>query len=234
MDQGVCIKFYSFADFGLNAFNISVSPFVKVDRFLAAARCSPTQGQRISRVPWTSSTTANHSVWVITFLCLRIRAMYLDIVQRIEVEEFLNALVRFTSFHPSLRRLHSDQGTNFLGAANGLRCLRDDHRVANNLVSNDLEWSMIAPHSPWLGGAWERLLGGVKQNLSSISARHMSMDRFQSVSCCSRGVSVKLRSAMASTQLEEAMLKDLRMLLARTLKPSTKAEVALATPPISR
>ena len=48
-------------------------------------------------------------VWVVLFCCLRIRAVFMDVVSDIEAQTFIEVLKRFHSFYPSVRRLHSDQ-----------------------------------------------------------------------------------------------------------------------------
>ena len=60
-------------------------------------------------------------VWVVLFCCLRVRAVYMDVVSDIEAQTFIEVLKRFHSFYPSVRRLHSDQGTNLIGADNMLK-----------------------------------------------------------------------------------------------------------------
>ena len=65
--------------------------------------------------------------WIVIFVCMRIRAVYLDVIKSLEAQVFIDSLMRFHSFYPTVERLYSDQGTNLVGARNVISKMFDDH-----------------------------------------------------------------------------------------------------------
>ncbi|XP_059054182.1 uncharacterized protein LOC131848376 [Achroia grisella] len=77
------------------------------------------------------------------------------------------------AFHSSSRipcTIYSDNGTNFVGAFRELRCFYDDP-VVEYATNHKIEWHFIPPASPFMGGAWERLVRTVKTALRSCLSR---------------------------------------------------------------
>ena len=76
-------------------------------------------------------------------------------------EAFLNCLKRFVSRRGLCRHIHSDNGTNFVGARNELRELsnllsaNDSQRTIQDFLANkEISWHMIPPSAPHFGGIW--------------------------------------------------------------------------------
>ena len=65
-----------------------------------------------------------------------------------------------------LKEILSDNGSNFIGAD---RELREDlgklgqHKIYNDLSSQNIIWKVNAPLSPWKGGAWESMVKRTKK-----------------------------------------------------------------------
>ena len=55
------------------------------------------------------------------FTCLVTRAVYLDLSTSLSTEDFLLVLRRFVGLYGRPRSIHSDNGTNFVGAERELR-----------------------------------------------------------------------------------------------------------------
>ncbi|XP_033363222.1 uncharacterized protein LOC117241396 [Bombus vosnesenskii] len=71
--------------------------------------------------------------------------------------------------------IYSDNGTNFVGANNELRELRnllqsDDHKaqVQSFLADRRIEWHFIPPNSPHFGGLWEAAVKSFKRHLRRV------------------------------------------------------------------
>nr|XP_031842135.1 uncharacterized protein LOC116431199 [Nomia melanderi] len=101
-------------------------------------------------------------VYVAVFVCLAVKAIHLELVSDLTTEAFIAALRRFIARRGFCKRIHSDNGTNFVGAYNQLREIRellksDDHnqKVKTFLAERHIEWSFIPPHAPHFGGLWE-------------------------------------------------------------------------------
>jgi hypothetical protein len=73
-------------------------------------------------------------VYVAIFVCLAVRAVHIELVSDLTSETFIAALRRFIARRGFCSTMYSDNGTNFVGANNELRELRDllrpdDHKV---------------------------------------------------------------------------------------------------------
>ncbi|XP_043588342.1 uncharacterized protein LOC122570291 [Bombus pyrosoma] len=77
-------------------------------------------------------------VYVAIFICLAVKAVHIELVSDLTGEAFIAALRRFIARRGFCLTIYSDNGTNFVGANNELRELRnllqsDDHKVKVNL-----------------------------------------------------------------------------------------------------
>merc|ERR1711873_241858 len=111
----------------------------------------------------------------VVYTCLRVRAIWLDYVKSIDVESFLESVMRFHAAYPSLRCFHADQGTNLKGCANLLRQMDED-------------WKSTPPHAGHYGGPWERLVAVVKSTLSSLPSEDMNVERFRTMLAIASGI----------------------------------------------
>ena len=67
------------------------------------------------------NSRASHKVNVAIFSCLETRSVHAEIVYKMDASSLINALSRFVARRPGLKRIISDQGTNFKGADNLLK-----------------------------------------------------------------------------------------------------------------
>ena len=129
-------------------------------------------------------------VWAVVFLCLRVRAVYLDYVRSIDADSFVEAVQRFHALFPSVVRFHSDQGTNIKGASNLLNNMASEWKdsVQQWLVPRALEWHFIPPHAAWYGGGWERMVAVVKRTLMGLKTGDISIERFRTLLAVAAGI----------------------------------------------
>ncbi|XP_078051862.1 uncharacterized protein LOC144478011 [Augochlora pura] len=73
------------------------------------------------------------------------------------------------------RAIHSDNGTNFIGARNALNDLGHllasqvhNDRFSQALAEEQVEWHLIPPRAPHFGGLWERGVSSVKAHLKRV------------------------------------------------------------------
>lgn len=71
--------------------------------------------------------------------------------------------------------MYTDNGKNFIGAANELkrhlRELRSDNDLRNRLSSEGTSWHFVPPHAPYFGGLWEAGVKSVKTHLRRIMGK---------------------------------------------------------------
>ena len=113
---------------------------------------------------------APQKIWVAVFSCFSSRAVHVETVQKMDAASFINAIIRFSSRRPGLKKLVSDNGTNFVGSNAILRKEMEVFRAASveNLAAKGIEWSFIPPHTPHYGGVWERIVGLFKRMLATL------------------------------------------------------------------
>ena len=95
-------------------------------------------------------------------VCFSTKAVHFEVVSDLTTEAFLVSLRRFTSRRGLPRSIHTDNGTNFVGARNNLQELyrflsSNDAQAAINsfLPPNRISWYNIPERAPHFGGLWE-------------------------------------------------------------------------------
>jgi hypothetical protein len=88
-------------------------------------------------------------VYVAIFVCLAVKAVHIELVSDLTSEAFIAALRRFIARRGLCSTMYSDNGTNFVGANNELRELRDllrsddlKARVQSFLADRRIEWGV--------------------------------------------------------------------------------------------
>ena len=102
------------------------------------------------------------------FTCLVTRAVYLDLAKSLATEDFLLILRRFVGLYGRPRSIHSDNGTNFVGAE---RELREEiqglqgRETEKWLEKEEIKWHFQPPRAPHFGGSHESLVKSTKRIL---------------------------------------------------------------------
>ncbi|XP_058817309.1 uncharacterized protein LOC131680612 [Topomyia yanbarensis] len=109
--------------------------------------------------------------WGVLVTCLTIRAIHLEVAHSLTADSCIMALRSVIARRGIPIAIYSDRGTNFVGAnkelttaLNGL----DHEKIVSELTTPFTTWSFFPPISPHMGGAWERLIRTVKQNLNKL------------------------------------------------------------------
>lgn len=113
--------------------------------------------------------------WIAIFVCMSTKAVHLELVSGLSTKEFLNAMDRFIARRGLPAHMHSDQGTNFVGANSELQAIIKQLNTTNfktflksNSKYEDITWHFIPPRSPNFGGLWEAAVKIVKTHLIKI------------------------------------------------------------------
>jgi len=89
-----------------------------------------------------------------------------------ETDSFLQALRSFTCRRGPLRKLRSDQGTNFVGAENELKAMlqeMDDEKLKAELLTENIDWIRNPAAASNFGGVRRRQIRSV------LNIMHLSM-----------------------------------------------------------
>lgn len=117
------------------------------------------------------------TTWVlyVTYLllctCSLSRAVHLELLPTLETQEFIRSLKQFVARRGRPRKIYSDNGGTFVGAARWLQITMHDEKFNNFLASNEIRWQFNLSRAPWWGGQFERLVGLVKRALHKTIGR---------------------------------------------------------------
>ncbi|XP_039443988.1 uncharacterized protein LOC120424032 [Culex pipiens pallens] len=110
--------------------------------------------------------------YIAVFVCLVTKNIHLELVSDLTTEAFLAALDRFVNRRGMVRKIFSDNATNFVGASRSLREMHELFKqdllmrgIQDLLVPKAIEWSFIPPRAPNFGGLWEAGVKSVKTHL---------------------------------------------------------------------
>ena len=107
--------------------------------------------------------------WGVLFTCLVTRALYLDVAVSLSADDFLNVYRRLIAMFRKPDTMHSDNGTNFVGAEKQLR--KDlEQMVANGELEEEMKkrgvkWFFQPARTPHFGGSHEALVHSTKKAL---------------------------------------------------------------------
>lgn len=119
-----------------------------------------------------------NKAYLALFVCLSVKAIHLEIVSDISTEAFLAAFDRFTARRGIPCEIHSDCGTNYVGAARQLKALFKEQATQEILNSRtECQWKFNPPAAPHFGGIWEAAIKSSKTHLKKvIGAQVLTME----------------------------------------------------------
>ena len=86
-------------------------------------------------------------------------------------EAFIACFRRFVSWRGKPAHVHSDNGTNFVGADKELKILfsqENQQQLAKGASEQGIQWHFIPPSAPHMGGLWESAVKSAKLHLRRI------------------------------------------------------------------
>ncbi|KAL0148050.1 hypothetical protein M9458_056665, partial [Cirrhinus mrigala] len=99
------------------------------------------------------------------------RAVHIEVIESMSSSSFINALGRFFAIRGPAKQLHSDRGTNFVGASRELKM--DESSVSSEDVQKYLKeqhctWKFNPPHASHMGAHWEGMIGITRRILDCM------------------------------------------------------------------
>ncbi|GFU77361.1 integrase catalytic domain-containing protein [Trichonephila clavipes] len=126
--------------------------------------------------------------YICLFICLATKAVHLELFSTLSTDAMLAALRRFIARrgHPS--EIHSDNGTNFIGANNYLKqlyMLVKEHSIHKSILQIEiLDGNSYPPHAPNFGGLWESSIKLAKRHLIKTCKGHLlSFEELSTLLC---------------------------------------------------
>jgi len=133
----------------------------------------------------------------VLFTCLASRAIHIEVVDDLSTDAFINALRCFIAIRGPIRKLYSDRGTNFVGAANEFSAAKV---FANN---QNFEWEFNTPHASHMGGVWERQIRTIRSILNSMLATNSNRLDIQTLRTLFYEIMAIINSRPLSTETED-------------------------------
>lgn len=127
--------------------------------------------------------------YIALFVCFSTKAIHLELVSDLTTNAFLASFRRFTARRGKCTDIHSDCGTNFIGAQKELRELHaaivqqlSDPQLGTTLANDGINWHFNPPAAPNMGGIWEAGVKSVKMHLRRIvGTTPMTFEEFSTV-----------------------------------------------------
>ena len=107
------------------------------------------------------------------FTCFCSRAIHIELLDDLSTDSFINALRCFIAIRGAVQSIQSDQGTNFIGAANELKSAvgeMDPDRIETFLMEKQCQFKFNTPNASHTGGVWERQIRTVRSVLNATLA----------------------------------------------------------------
>ncbi|UYV73742.1 hypothetical protein LAZ67_11000672 [Cordylochernes scorpioides] len=109
-------------------------------------------------------TTSTMNAYVALFICFSTRAIHLELISSLTTDALISTIRRFIARRGKPATIHSDNGTNFVGAHKiiGKPC----HNASKVLTNSEgIQWKFIPPSAPHFGGLWEAGVKSMKYHL---------------------------------------------------------------------
>lgn len=117
--------------------------------------------------------------YICLFVCMTTRALHLELSSDLTSETFLLAFTRFAARRGPIRDMHSDCGTQFVGASRLLTPLQQfthsqpfQDRLQQHCSKAQITWHFNPPASPHFGGLWEAGVKSVKSLILRTIGSH--------------------------------------------------------------
>lgn len=125
--------------------------------------------------------------WVAVFVCMKTRAVHLDMVNDLMSSTFVACYERFVARRGHCYKIYSDNGTSFIGAereiAKAYKTWTNDGTL-DSIANKGAQWKFMTPAAPHQGGIYEAAVKSMKYHLKRIAgARVMEYVQFGTPLC---------------------------------------------------
>lgn len=119
---------------------------------------------------WKGRGAKTTKGWICVFVCLTTSAVHLEVVSDYSTDGFIATYRRFVARRGIPHVLHSDCGTNLVGADSALKRMftqstQEHHAIAAHLSQDRTHWKFNPPAAPHMGGKWEAVVKSLKFHL---------------------------------------------------------------------
>ena len=108
------------------------------------------------------------------FTCMASKAIHIEMIDDMSTDAFLNALRCLIAIRGPVRQIHTDRGTNFIGAANELHKQIKLGKISTFASTNHIEFVTNVPYASHMGGIWERQIRSIRAVMDGLLKGHHS------------------------------------------------------------
>ena len=131
----------------------------------------------------------------VVFTCMASKAVHIETTDDQTADTFIYVLRSVIALGGPIRHVHTDQGTNFIGAANELhRKLKENKTIHAFTIEQNIKFITNESHASHMGGNWEQqiksiravmagLLNGHRCRLDSTSLRTLLYEVMAIINC---------------------------------------------------
>ena len=118
--------------------------------------------------------------YVCVYVCFATKAVFIDLVADLSTDAFMASLRRFSAIYGSPSEIHSDNGSNFVGANSELKRLSQllqsnkTQEILHNWSSNKgISWLFSPSRAPHFGDLWESAFKAMKMILKKVVGKQI-------------------------------------------------------------
>ena len=127
--------------------------------------------------------------YLAVFVCFSTKAVHIEAVSDLTTAAFLATLKRFVAKRGRPQAIHTDNGSNFVGARNDLQELYQfmtstdaQASIHSFLLTNRISWHTIPERAPHFGGLWEAAVKSAKHHLKRvIGQQRLTFEEFTTI-----------------------------------------------------
>lgn len=109
--------------------------------------------------------------WIAVFVCLKTRAVHIDIVNDLTAAAFIACYERFIARRGRCEKMFSDNGTAFVGAQTTIKTAYtywNTKETAKHFQLRNTEWHFSSPAAPHQGGIYEAAVKSMKFHMIRV------------------------------------------------------------------
>lgn len=125
--------------------------------------------------------------WVALFVCMKTRAVHLEIVDDLTSSSFIACYECFVGRRGPCYKMYSDNGTSFVGAEKEIaRAFKEWQKngAIDSIAKRGTQWNFMTPAAPHHGGIYEAAVKSMKHHLKRVvGARMLEHRQFRTLLC---------------------------------------------------
>ncbi|XP_061394708.1 uncharacterized protein LOC133330267 [Musca vetustissima] len=130
-----------------------------------------------------------YKTYIAVFVCFSSKATHLELVSDLSANNFILCLKRFVGRRGIPQKLFCDNATNFVGACNKLKELKESffndevvQKIKSICCQMGLEFNFIPPRAPHFGGLWEAAVKSTKMLLNNnLTESYLTFEELQTL-----------------------------------------------------